>query len=267
MDEQPSCQASFAGHASLMTSRLIALVGLLLLVAGSALGGGKQPVYLISLHEEGDQMEGPRKIQEFEVRGEMRYFRKMPVLTQRNFKAYWAFPAEDGRTWGAVFWLDTSGQHALQRLGVANRGQYLAAAVNRQPADILMIDRVPEDGRIVVWKNLSPELFAVIDKEKKIRRIGDPATPAALARRGAAAPASVASGGRAFLPDGSPLPDGAVVGRIDPATLNDAALVGPASGGRRAAPKARAGDEPFGPDDTLERPDLRPVPEPAPTRN
>jgi hypothetical protein len=119
----------------------------------------------------------------------------------------------------------------------------------------------------VVWKNLSPELFAVIDKEKKIRRIGDPATPAALARRGAAAPASVASGGRAFLPDGSPLPDGAVVGRIDPATLNDAALVGPASGGRRAAPKARAGDEPFGPDDTLERPDLRPVPEPAPTRN
>jgi hypothetical protein len=130
-----------------------------------------------------------------------------------------------------------------------------------------MIDRVPEDGRIVVWKNLSPELFAVIDKEKKIRRIGDPATPAALARRGAAAPASVASGGRAFLPDGSPLPDGAVVGRIDPATLNDAALVGPASGGRRAAPKARAGDEPFGPDDTLERPDLRPVPEPAPTRN
>jgi hypothetical protein len=256
-----------------MTSRLIALVGLLLLVAGSALGGGKQPVYLISLHEEGDQMEGPRKIQEFEVRGEMRYFRKMPVLTQRNFKAYWAFPAEDGRTWGAVFWLDTSGQHALRRLGVANRGQYLATAVNRQPADVLMIDRVPEDGRIVVWKNLSPELFAVIDKEKKIRRIGDPATPAALARRGSAAAASGVSGvsgGRAFLPDGSPLPDGAVVGRIDPATLNDAALVGPAPGARRAASKPskpRAGDEPFGPDDTLERPDLRPVPEPAPSRN
>jgi hypothetical protein len=136
-----------------------------------------------------------------------------------------------------------------------------------------MIDRVPEDGRIVVWKNLSPELFAVIDKEKKIRRIGDPATPAALARRGSAAAASGVSGvsgGRAFLPDGSPLPDGAVVGRIDPATLNDAALVGPAPGARRAASKPskpRAGDEPFGPDDTLERPDLRPVPEPAPSRN
>jgi hypothetical protein len=254
-----------------MTARLFALIGLLL-AAGPALGGGKQPVYLISFHEEGDSMEGPRKIQELEVRGETRHFRKMPVITQRNFKAYWAFPAEDGRSWGAVFWLDTSGQHALQRLGVANRGQYLAAAVNRQPADVQIIDKVPDDGRIVIWKNLSPELFAVMDKEKKIRRIGEAATPAALALRANAAPAGPAAVPTGRLPAGAPLPDGAVVGRIDPATLRDAALVEPASGStRRPAPKKapapRPADAPFTPDDSLERPDLRPLPEPVPSRN
>jgi len=211
-------------------------------------------------------MEGPRKIQEFEVRGEKRFFRKMPVITQSNFKAYWAFPAEDGRTWGAVFWLDTSGQHALQRLGVANRGQYLAAAVNRQPADVQIIDNVPGDGRIVIWKNLSPELFAVIDKQKKIRRIGEPATPAALARREGGAPASgVPNTGR--LPAGAPLPEGAVVGRIDPATLREASLVEPSAPRKPVPARTRAAEVPFSSDETLDRPDLRPLPEPQPSRN
>lgn len=254
-----------------MTARLLALIGVLL-TAGSALAsGGKAPVYLISFHEEGDSMEGPRKIQEMEIRGETRYFRKMPVITQRNFKAYWAFPSEDGRSWGAVFWLDTTGQHVLQRLGVANRGQYLAVAVNRQPADVVTIDKFPEDGRIVIWKNLSPELFVVIDKEKKIRRIGEPVTPGALARRAAEAPAVPATTtGR--LPDGAPLADGAIVGRIDPTTLQDASLPEPGSkstrrGAPKKAPPKRGAPPPFTPDDPLEHPELRPLPEPAPARN
>lgn len=246
-----------------MTARFLALIGVLLTAGVALAGGGKAPVYLISFHEEGDSMEGPRKIQELEVRGETRHFRKMPVITQRNFKAYWAFPAEDGRTWGAVFWLDTTGQHVLQRLGVANRGQYLAVAVNRQPADVIVIDKVPEDGRIVIWKNLSPELFAVIDKEKKIRRIGEAVTPQALALRASEAPVVPASGG---TPAGAPLPDGAVVGRLDPAVERDASLEAPSARGR-ATPKKPAPrpavPTPFSPDDPFERPELRPLPEPG----
>ena len=259
-----------SGHHRQMTARLMTLIGVLLTAGAALAGGGKAPVYLISFHEEGDSMEGPRKIQELAVRGETRHFRKMPVITQRNFKAYWAFPAEDGRTWGAVFWLDTTGQHVLQRLGVANRGQYLAVAVNRQPADVVMIDKVPEDGRIVIWKNLSPELFAVIDKEKKIRRIGEAVTPEALARRAPAAPAVAASGGSAGrLPPGAPLPDGAVVGRLDPAIEREASLDTPPPPRRRPeppkkpAPSRPATPAPFGPDDPMERPGLGPLPEPA----
>jgi hypothetical protein len=251
-----------------MTARFLALVGAFLTAGAALAGGGKAPVYLISIHEEGESIEPPKMIQELPVRGETRYFRKMPILTQRNFKAYWAFPAEDGRSWGAVFWLDTGGQHALQRLGVANRGEYLAIAVNRQPADILVIDKVPEDGRIVIWKNLPSELFTIIDKEKKIRRIGEPVTPEALARRSSQAPAAPSAEPITRLPEGAPLPDGAVVGRIDPATLRDASLVDPVPASRaRPAPKKpaprRGPAAPFSPDDPLERPELRPLPEPA----
>lgn len=254
-----------------MTARLLALIAAWLTAGAAFAGGGKAPVYLISFHEEGDSMEGPRKIQELPIRGETHYFRKMPVITQRNFKAYWAFPAEDGKSWGAVFWLDTTGQHVLQRLGVANRGQFLAVAVNRQPADVVLIDKVPEDGRIVIWKNLPSELFAVIDKEKKIRRIGDPATPQALAQRAVSPAAPVGAGTEraavSRLPEGAPIPDGAVVGRIDAATVRDASLdPPPARGSKKPAPKKPTpprGTAPFSPDDPLERPDLRPLPEPA----
>jgi len=254
-----------------MTARLLILFTILFGASSAWGSGGKAPVYLISFHEEGDSMEGPRKIQELPIRGETRYFRKMPVITQRNFKAYWAFPSEDGRSWGAVFWLDTTGQHVLQRLGVANRGQYLAVAVNRQPADVVLIDKVPEDGRIVIWKNLPPELFAVIDKEKKVRRIGDAVTPQALASRRAAIPTAPANAPVARLPEGAMLPDGAIVGRIDPATVRDAALVDPAPPRRPAQQKPatprRTAPPPFSPDDPLEHPELRPLPEPTPGRN
>lgn len=246
------------------------------LAAGPVWGsGGKAPLYMISFHEEGDPMEGPRKIQEFPINGEPRHFRKLPVITQRHFKAYWAFPADDGKTWGAVFWLDTSGQHVLQRLGGAHRGQYLAAVVNARPADVVTIDKIPEDGRIVIWRNLSPELFAVMDKDKKIRRIGERATPEALARRSPSATSRPAAGTPGTpLPEGTRLPDDAVVGRIDPATLRDATLndPAPARGGRRGATRpaneSRTGPPPpFSPNDSLEPPDPRPSPQPARPRN
>lgn len=248
-----------------MMARIFSLMALLLL-AGPCLGSGKKQLFLISFHEEGDKIEGERKVKEYEINGAKRYFRMMPVITQRNFKAYWAFPAADGKSWGAVFWLDTSGSHVLQRLGAGNRGQYLAAAVDRIPADLVMIDNVPNDSRIVIWKNLSSELFTKIDKEKKIRRIGDQATPETLARKAAElppAPAAAAGG----LPADFPLPEGAVVGDIDPATLRDATSdLAPSRqkpAARKPATPAAPVDAPFGPDDSLEKPNIAPLPTPS----
>jgi hypothetical protein len=248
--------------------RFAAHLAALLALAGSCLAAGQKPVYLISFHEEGESMEPPRTLQDFEINGEKRHFRKMPVLTQRNFKAYWAFPAEDGKSWGAVFWLDNSGQHVVERLGVANREQYLAVAVNRTPVDVQTIDKAPTDGRIVVWKGIPAGLFKIIDKEKKIRRVGPAAgTDAAstAARRSKDAPAPRTS----QKPPGAPLPDDAVVGRIDAATLDSATrdlkratppAKRPSKPAKPAQPVATDGI-PFTADPTIERPDLVPLPD------
>ena len=190
---------------------LPALVGM-----GFLVSAGKEPTFLISFHEEGEAIEGPKKVKPFPVNGETKYFRTMPIFTQINIKSYWPFPSEDGSQ-GAVFWLDTTGQHVLERVGVANRGQYVAAAVNRVPIDLLLVDGQVSDGRIVIWKGLAPELFQMIDKEKKIKRVTGGSTAMATRR-----PAAAATRAGTNPVAGIPLPDGAVVGDVDPAVLDAA---------------------------------------------
>jgi hypothetical protein len=267
---------------------LTALAGVGLLVSA-----GKEPTFLISVHEEGEAIEGPKKVKPFPVNGETKYFRTMPLFTQINIKSYWPFPSEDG-SFGAVFWLDTTGQHVLQRVGAANRGQYLLTAVNRVPVDLLVVDGPAPDGRIVVWKGLPNELFQLIDKEKKIKRVSD-GTPPVASRRSRGRDASSPSDPRVDFV----LPDGAVVGDVDPAVLESATADLDAGAPKKksrwnplrifrreepkgttakpAAPKPAAprpapppppepslpGEAPFSPDATAERADVVPLDEPG----
>jgi hypothetical protein len=194
---------------------LLGLTAVLLCVAA-----GKEPVFLISFHEEGQSIDGPKKVKPLSVNGETHYFRLSPLFTQNNIQSYWPFQSQDGQSWGAVFWLDNTGQHVLERVGVANRGQFVAAAVNRVPLDLLYVDGQAKDHRIVIWKGLSPEIFKAIDATKKIRRLSNPA-PAAVAAAGQIGRAAAAPVGTNPVA-GAPLPDGAVVSDLDPASLDAA---------------------------------------------
>jgi hypothetical protein len=196
------------------------LFHVLLAMTGSVLciSAGKEPVFLISFHEEGQSIDGPKKVKQFAINGERRYFRLSPLFTQNNMTSYWPFQSEDGQTWGAVFWLDRTGQHVLERVGVANRGQFVAAAVNRVPLDVLYVDGQPKDNCIVIWKGLSPEIFKVIDASKKIKRRSDP-SPVLAATAQPTDATSVAVGTSLVA---TPLPEGAVVSDIDPAILEAA---------------------------------------------
>lgn len=232
-------------------NRLLSILAASLALLAPLSAGGKKQLYLVSFHEEGDKAEGERKVQEATINGKTLYFRKQPIITHTNFRAYWPFPADDGKTWGAVFWLDTSGQHALQRLG-GQRDQYLAAAVNRMPVDFQYIDEAPTDGRIVIWKNLDPALFDLMDREKRVRRVGRK-TQDGPYNRGS----STATSGA-----GAPLPEGAVVGNIDPGALDSADRGLPGRNARRQNTRSTPAQAPFREDDALDRPDVVPVTEP-----
>jgi hypothetical protein len=231
------------------------------LAAGLLISAGKNPTYLISFHEEGAAEDGAKRVKPIEVLGENRYFKTSPTLTQNNVTQYWPFRSQDGQTWGAVFWLNDSGGRALQRIGAANRGQLLAAAVDRVPVDILYIDAQPTDSRIVIWKGLGPHLFKRIDEAKKIKRLGD-----GLPGGNPAPPAVVKKSARPFdLFRRKPSSAETEPADVPPATADVALPMKPSGAGSRertlpelpAAPLPEAA--PFAPDVEPERPEIVPV--------
>jgi hypothetical protein len=191
-------------HLPMKMTHILVLLIALVFSALPSWAGGKAPEFIISFHEEGDKIEGERRVHPLPIAGETRYFRKIPFLMHVNVKAYWPFRAADGQSWGAVFWLDDSGRLAVQRLGnLAVRNQYLAAAVNRVPVDSVRINNGPEDGKLVIWQGLDPALFPAFDK--KFRRIKGGNESAHLAGAGGTLPAATPV--KTTAPDGSPIHD------------------------------------------------------------
>ncbi|MGI8604243.1 MAG: hypothetical protein ACR2OZ_14805 [Verrucomicrobiales bacterium] len=235
-----------------------------LAVVWMLVSAGKTPTYLISFHEEGSAEDGAKRVKSFEVQGETRYFKTSPTLTQNNIKSYWPFPSQDGQTWGAMFWLDESGGKALQRIGAANRGQLITAAIDRVPVDILYVDAQPPDARIVIWKGLGPSLFKRIDQQKKIKRLANPsstlaANPAPAAIKGARqSVAAIINAATADLPL--------------PANPKKPRRAAPATPPRSEAklpelPAPALPEElPFQPDPKVEKPQVVPLPGPRPNQ-
>ena len=247
--------------------------------AVAAQAGDKNPGFLISVHEEGDSVEGDKRVKPIAIRGENHHFRLSPIATQANFKSFWAFPSEDGRSYGAVIWLDSTAKHTLELVGLRDRGKYLAVAVNRVPVDFLWVDGAPKDGRLVIWKGLPMEIFPLMEK-MKIKRIGPtpaPGSPPALASAASRPRSSSPSGTEPALSADFPLPEGAVVGPVSSAELHAAtadmkldrggepraarAAARPAAAKPSGKPRSSSGQEPpFQPDPNVEKPDLTPLP-------
>jgi hypothetical protein len=139
----------------------------LTLAASGLQAGEKAPQFIISFHEEGSAEEGKRFVRTIPINGKDVAFRLQPTLTQENIKKWWPFKSADGISYGAVFWLDDAGDRALQRIGSAMKEQYLVAAVNKVPLDVVRIDNTPADNRLVIWKGIDSVLFPAFDKKFK----------------------------------------------------------------------------------------------------
>ncbi|MGK0188887.1 MAG: hypothetical protein ACI9R3_004701 [Verrucomicrobiales bacterium] len=126
--------------------------------------GRKKGDFFVSFHVEGDKSEGERRVAEDVVNGRQVYFKRMPVVTHKDMRGYWPFPADDG-TWGAAFKLSSSGQRRLNTAGLTERKRLMRVVVNMRKVDVLYIDEAPEDGMIVVWKGLTEEELKKLEKK------------------------------------------------------------------------------------------------------
>ena len=140
-------------------------------VPASFAGAKKAPPTTIRLHCEGSSSDGPSFVTELELAdGRKIPIRKVPAVNERDIKAFYPFPGNDGLT-GAYFRLDAHGANKLHQLTVEDKGRTVVVLINGRPASILKLSGTVGDGILYVPGGILPlEIVALKAKFPVIGR-------------------------------------------------------------------------------------------------
>lgn len=120
-------------------------------------GGAKKPAIDLRIHGEGIAAEAPTfAFPATLLNGQETFLSRMPLLTQREVRAVYPFPAADG-TEGVYLKLDNHGTGLLQQHSMERRGRTLVVLLNGRQVSNLLVDRPVTDGIVNIPRGLSAE--------------------------------------------------------------------------------------------------------------
>jgi len=120
-------------------------------------GGAKKPVIDLRIHGEGIAAEAPTfAFPATLLNGREVYLSRMPLITQREVRSIYPFPAADGSE-GVYLKLDNHGTGLLQQHTMERRGRTLVVLLNGRQVTNLLVDRPVTDGIVSIPRGLSPE--------------------------------------------------------------------------------------------------------------
>ncbi len=134
-------------------------------------GAKKDKVARISFHIETEGADNPKMIFPYELFGQQRFFRRIPDISSNDFVAFSPFPAEDQASYGVVFQLKDTARRRLAAVTADNIGRWFVCQGFGRIVDGVLIDKVVDDGVLVIWKGLSLEEIGELDKT--MPRIGE----------------------------------------------------------------------------------------------
>ena len=154
-----------------MHSRIAALMMVVVLaLAPAAFAGGKKETKAsVTFHIETEATDNPKMIFPQLANGKTRFFRRTPEISMKDMVSSSPFPSEFG-DYGLVINVKSNAANRWAALTNANQGRWIISQVNGHVVDGFMIDRQVDDGKLVIWKGVSLEDIAVLDKE--LPRIG-----------------------------------------------------------------------------------------------
>ncbi len=127
-------------------------------LALSPLVAGQKPTPVsIRLLAEGNEREGESFVTPVELTNPKKriFIRKVPILSERDIKAFYPFPGKDGLV-GAYFRLDPHGTDKLEQFTTEDRGKLAVVFVNGRVAAVLRVDARVTDGILYVPGGLLP---------------------------------------------------------------------------------------------------------------
>ncbi len=140
------------------------LVSLILIPSLGFASGKKAPPASISFHMQANAAEAPRFAREVQTLAGRKFFRKIPEVSTKDIVAFSPFPADDNRTYGIVFKLNSAASRRLQSVTNMNRGKLLLALVNGQALGVVRIDKPVKDGMLVIWSGIQQQEIKLYDQ-------------------------------------------------------------------------------------------------------
>lgn len=129
----------------------------------------------IRLHAEGNEKETETFVVPVTLTNppKQTFVRKVPILTERDIVAFYAFAANDGSI-GCYLKLDADGTHKLNQHTVDKLDTMVVAMINGRVASAMMVDKRIEDGILYIPSGFLPieiaklqAKFPIIGKEKE----------------------------------------------------------------------------------------------------
>ncbi len=136
-----------------------------------ALAGGNKEVVQITFHLETDATDNPKMIFPHELMGKQRFFRRMPEISSKDFKAFNPFPSEDQASYGVLIQLKESAGKRFMACTTASQGKWIVCKAFGRVVDSVLIDQPVNDHVIVIWKGLTLEEIRELDEG--IPRVGE----------------------------------------------------------------------------------------------
>ncbi len=134
----------------------------------------KEDKLSITFHVETDATDNPKMIfPQITSDGKTRYFRRLPEVSLKDIVTFSPFPSDVGEQYGVVFKLKDGAINRLYGVTGANQGRWLIAQINGNVIDGVMIDKEINDGVLVIWKGVTLEDIAQLDKA--LKRTGEAA--------------------------------------------------------------------------------------------
>lgn len=140
-------------------------------------GGAKKPAIDLRIHGEGMAAEAPTfAFPANLINGRETFLSRMPLITQREVRAVYPFPAADG-TQGVYLKLDNHGTGLLQQHTMERSGRLLVVMINGRQVSNLVVDRPVTDGIVSIPRGLGEgdielltTVFPVIGQEGQKKR-------------------------------------------------------------------------------------------------
>jgi hypothetical protein len=143
---------------------LMALVCLVFSPILSA-GGKKENKASISFHMETQATDNPKMIFPQMANGQTRYFLRTQEIGTKDIASFSPFPSEVAGDYGLIIQVKS---HVINRLAAvtnANQGKWMIAQVNGRVVDGVFVDKQVSDGKLVIWKGISLDDVAILEKE------------------------------------------------------------------------------------------------------